>query len=47
MAFMVWPLTARLDGASELDERAAAHELDDPARMGGDLRIDKFAAQCL
>jgi hypothetical protein len=47
MEFMVWPLASELDGASKLDERAVAHELDDPARMGGDHRIDKFAPQCL
>jgi len=37
----------RVDGAAELYQHAVAHELDDPARMGGDIRIDKVAPQCL
>ena len=37
----------RVDGAAELYQHAVAHELDDPARMGGDIRIDKVAPQRL
>jgi hypothetical protein len=48
MEFMVWPLTSEARRRfQKLDERAVAHELDHPARIGGDHRIDKFAPQCL
>jgi hypothetical protein len=35
----------RIDDAAELDYRAAACALDDPAVMDGDHRIDEIAAQ--
>src|SRR5664279_48303 len=37
----------RVNGAAKLHQRAVAHQLDDPAQMGGDLGIDKFAPQRL
>ena len=33
--------------ARKFDQGAVAHQLDDPARMGVDVWIDKFASQCL
>ena len=37
----------RLDHAGELDQRAIAHELDEAAVVGGDLRVDHLAAMGL
>jgi hypothetical protein len=37
----------RVDGAAELHQYAVAHQLDNPARMGSDRRIDEAAPQCL
>jgi hypothetical protein len=34
-------------GAREFHQRAIAHELDDPARMGSDRRIDQLAPQII
>ena len=35
----------RIDHRAELDDRAVAHELDDPAVALGEQRIDHLAAQ--
>ena len=36
----------RVDSAAKLHQHAVAHQFDDPAGMGSDLRIDKVAPQC-